>query len=180
LSRIFSVPTASVRFLHVEFGLPPIQHLGDIALARFHCHLALAAPHTLHSIMHNSRRLQDPDPSPDSLEQCTRAALLRLNRPWIMITSCCLRASCALLQNSQSAPTLASCTRQPLIPGGRKSVFYLPYTAGITPMRAFSLRIFTDGTCFSQPYGYARLPRYPRRFLSFSFAPRPLLCCMQI
>jgi hypothetical protein len=81
LSRIFSVPTASVRFLHVEFGFPPLQHLCDIALARFNCHLALAAPHTLHSIIHNSRRLRGSDPNPASLEQCTRAALIRLHRP---------------------------------------------------------------------------------------------------
>ena len=31
--------------------------------------------------MYRSSRLQDPDANPSSLEQCTRAALLRLNRP---------------------------------------------------------------------------------------------------
>ena len=65
----------------MEFGFPPLQHLCDIALARFNCHLALAAPHTLHSIIHNSRRLRGSDPNPASLEQCTRAALIRLHRP---------------------------------------------------------------------------------------------------
>ena len=79
---VWSTRIASVRFLHVEFGFPSLsQHLCDIALARFHCHLALTAPHTLHSMMNNSRRLQGSDPNPASLEQCTRAALLRLYRP---------------------------------------------------------------------------------------------------
>jgi hypothetical protein len=81
LSCVFGVPTSSVRFLHMELGFPPLHHQCDIALARFHCHLALAPPHTLHSIIHQSRRLQASNLNPDSLEQCTRAALIRLGRP---------------------------------------------------------------------------------------------------
>jgi hypothetical protein len=41
----------------------------------------LAPPQTLHSIMHESRRLQPQNLNPDSLEQCTRSALIRLGRP---------------------------------------------------------------------------------------------------
>jgi hypothetical protein len=81
LSRIFGVPTSSARFLHMELGFPPLRYQCDIALARFHCHLALAPPQTLHSIMHQSRRLQPQNLNPDSLEQCTRSALIRLGRP---------------------------------------------------------------------------------------------------
>ena len=80
--------------------------------------------------------------------------------PWIMTSLFCLHASCALLQNGQSEPTPGSCTLQVLLHGGRKSARYLPSPAGITPMRTFSLRIFTGGTCFSQPYGCARLPLF--------------------
>jgi hypothetical protein len=56
-----------------NWAFPPLQYQCDIALARFNCNFALAAPDT--------RRLQGHDPHPDSLEQCTRAALLRLGRP---------------------------------------------------------------------------------------------------
>jgi hypothetical protein len=81
LSRVFGVPTSSVCFLHMELGFPPLLHQCDIALARFHCHLVLAPPHTLHSIIHQSRRLQAPNLNLESLDQCTRTVLIRLGRP---------------------------------------------------------------------------------------------------
>jgi hypothetical protein len=81
LSRLFGIPKVSIRLLHIELGFPPLLHQCDIALARFNCHLALAPPDSLHSIMYHSRRLQGSDLTPNSLEQCTRSALIRLGRP---------------------------------------------------------------------------------------------------
>jgi hypothetical protein len=176
LSRVFGVPTSSVRFLHMELGFPPLRYQCDIALARFHCHLALAPSQTLHSIMHQSRRLQPQNLNPDSLEQCTRSALIRLGRPLDYDYFVLPDNVPELKLLGPSAPTHDPFTL-PHLPTG--TLPFSPHRTSLvdtTPTQPSSKRTYAGFIYFSPPCGFGdtHSPRLPSP--SSNFGPKLLSC----